>query len=465
MIRPNPERKQTMTSASSERRSTWRRVVTIAAIAVSASLAMAGCASTDVTTTASTGFTAVKQSPKSAITVWVDSTRLPAAKLFKKDNPGTPINIVTYDGDANGANTFQTKMSLFDKAGSGWPDVVFDENTTDLGWASSGKTPFAAPVDKGIIPASTLKNFATGALDPCTANGSVYCIRNDIGQNVLWYNKTLMDKFGYQVPTTWEQYEDLGAQVAKQHPGYVLGAVGDSFASYIYFWASQCPANVLDGTKFSSNTGSPDCVRMAKLLDNMIANGSVTTDAVLTGTTYATKIGPAKTLMSIGPSWYGQYIFNASLKVPAGQIAAAAPLKWASDSKTYTGDVGGGTWFISSHSKNLKAAAKFVEFVATSDAVQTSAPTYPAYVPAATKWLANPANTTYFATDVAPAFSTAAGEVWPGWSASGLVNQQNIWSNTVMPQVLQGKTIESMLPAWQTQALDLAPTVGYTVKK
>jgi multiple sugar transport system substrate-binding protein len=169
--------------------------------------------------------------------------------------------------------------------------------------------------------------------------------------------------------------------------------------------------------------------------------------------------------MLIGPSWFGQYILDAALKVPAGQIAAADPLKWASDSQTYTGDVGGGTWFISSHSKNLKAAREFVQFVTTSNDVQASAPTYPAYVPAAKAWLANPANTKYFATDVAPAFTTAATEVWPGWSASGLVNQQNIWSTTVMPQVLQGKTIESMLPAWQKEALNLAPTVGYTVKQ
>jgi multiple sugar transport system substrate-binding protein len=355
-------------------------------------------------------------------------------------------------------------MSLFDKAGNGWPDVVFDENTTDLGWASSGAHPFAAPLDKGIVPGSVLSGFAPGALDPCTAGGTVYCVRNDIGQNVLWYNKTLLHRFGYQVPTTWEQYQALGAKVAREHPGYVLGAVGDSFASYVYFWASQCPANVLKGTTFSSDTGSPDCVRMAKLLDAMIANGSVTKDAVLTGTKYAQSYGSAKTLMLVGPSWFGQYIFDQALKVPAGQIAAAPPLKWADDTTTYTGDVGGGTWFISSHSKNLKAASEFVQFVTTSDAVQTDAPTYPAYVPAAKKWLANPANTRYFAGDVAPAFATAAGEVWPGWSASGLVNQQNIWSTTVMPSVLQGKTIESMLPAWQAEARNLAPTVGYTLK-
>ena len=75
----------------------------------------------------------------------------------------------------------------------------------------------------------------------------MYCLRNDIGQNVVWYNATLMKKFGYQVPTTWEQYQALGAEVAKQHPGYIIGSVGDPWTPEVYFWASQCPANQITG--------------------------------------------------------------------------------------------------------------------------------------------------------------------------------------------------------------------------
>ncbi|HEU5356665.1 MAG TPA: carbohydrate ABC transporter substrate-binding protein, partial [Actinocrinis sp.] len=34
-----------------------------------------------------------------ALTVWVDSTRLAAAKLYQKQNPNVKMNIVTFDGD------------------------------------------------------------------------------------------------------------------------------------------------------------------------------------------------------------------------------------------------------------------------------------------------------------------------------------------------------------------------------
>ena len=160
-----------------------------------------------------------KQVPQSAgtLTVWVDSTRLAAAQAYKKAHPNVKLNIVTYDGDANGANTLQTKVDLFDCTGSGWPDVVFSAEQNETSWAVTAG--FAAPLNEGLIPSSTLDNFATGAMSVCTVNGKLYGLRNDLAQVVLWYNAALMKKWGYQVPTTWPQDQQLGEQVAKQHPG------------------------------------------------------------------------------------------------------------------------------------------------------------------------------------------------------------------------------------------------------
>ena len=433
-----------------------RAVVAAAAIAV----ALAGCASATAPATTSGSFKEAKQDKNSTITVWADSTRLPTVQKYQKANPNVKMKIVTYDGSPD---TLQTKVALFDRAGSGWPDVVFATGMSGIESSTSGKTPFAAPLDYGIFPKSKIDGFAKGTLDPCIVAGHLYCIRNDVAQDVFWYNKTLFDKFGYSVPKTWEGLQTLSDKVAQEHPGYVLGSVGDNFAPLIYFWASECPANTLDGKTFSSDTSSQKCTRIAKLLDHMIANGTIVTDGVL-GTAYPQKYSD-KTLGMVAPTWYGQYVFGSVLKVPSGQIAAAAPFTWASDGTKSTGNVGGGIWSISSHSKNLAASSKLVEWATTSSAAQASAPTYPAYAPAAKAWLANPANTSYFATDVGPAFRTAAASIWSGWSQTGRVAQATIWANTVLPQLIAKKTVLSTLPAWQTQAEQLAGTVGYTLKK
>src|SRR2546421_8021230 len=175
------------------------------------------------------------------VTVWVDSTRMAAAQQYQKQNPSVQMEIVSYDGDANGSNYLQTKVSLFNRTRSGWPDVVFSSQNNETTWAvDSG---FTAPLNKGLIPQSTLAGWAKGANDPCTVNGTLYCLRNDLSQTVLWYNAPLMKQWGYQVPQTWEQYQALGQKVAAQHPGYLVGSAGDSFAPEIYLWAGKCGAN------------------------------------------------------------------------------------------------------------------------------------------------------------------------------------------------------------------------------
>jgi ABC-type glycerol-3-phosphate transport system substrate-binding protein len=444
-----------------------RRSVALATAATAAAaITLAACASVAPAAPASTGssssstFKEAPQVPGSAITVWTDSTRLPVVQEYAKEHPNVKMNIVTYDGSANGSTYLQTKVQLFDRTGKGWPDVVF-ASPTDVTWASVPTSPsaqaFAAPVDQ-LVPQSTLDNFAKGSLSPCQVGGHTYCLRNDIAQVVLWYNKTLMDKWGYQVPTTWEQYQALGEKVAKQHPGYVIGSIGDTNSQESYFWSSQCPAQELVGSNtLKVDLSSPDCTRMANLLDPLIADKSIATQGFFTQ-----GFNGSKVLMSVGPSWQGQYLYNAAFKVPAGEMAAAAPLKWAGQSATYTGNVGGGIWMISSHSTNIKAATALTEWLTTNTSVLADAPTYPAYVPGAKAWLANPANKDYFADDVTSVFINAANEVWTGWSNTKF-SDATPWSNTVLPALTAGKSLSAALPAWQTAIVNEAKSEGYTV--
>jgi hypothetical protein len=92
----------------------------------------------------------------------------------------------------------------------------------------------------------------------------------------------------------------------------------------------------------------------------------------------------------------------------------------------------------------------------------TNAPTYPAYVPGAKAWLANPTNKDYFADDVSGVFLKAANQVWTGWSNTKF-SDATPWSNTVLPGLTAGKSLSELLPAWQTSISNEAKSVGYTV--
>jgi ABC-type glycerol-3-phosphate transport system substrate-binding protein len=440
---------------------TTDRWTAVLAGAVALVLTVAACGSGGGTPTTQGEFQPVQQTG-GAITVWVDSTRLAAAQLYQKEHPGVPMNIVTYDGDANGSNYLQTKVSLFNRTRKGWPDIVFSSQNNEVSWAVQAG--FTAPLNKDLIPASLLAGWAPGANNPCTVDGKLYCLRNDLSQTVLWYNATLMKQWGYQVPTTWEQYEALGQKVAAEHPGYLVGAAGDTFTPEIYLWASKCDANQITGVKaVTVRTTGPNCTRMAALLDTLIKNGTMSTSSVFSSDFDKNDAG--KILMMPGPSWYGGSLFQGTFKVPANQTAVAPMPQWSGDKAPSVGNVGGGTWLLSAHSTNLNAATAFLTWVTTSEDYQGKiAPGYPAYAPAAKTWLANQTSSGYYANDIAAPLRAAASEVWSGWGY-GQFSQEAIWAATVTPGLNSGKTIVSMLPSWQTAIVNYARSDGYQVSQ
>ncbi|MDL9977794.1 ABC transporter substrate-binding protein [Microbacterium sp. ASV49] len=432
-----------------------------AAAAIAALALLAGCASaTPTQSNSASAFTPVKQDDSAAINVLVDPTRQAAVEAYQKTHPEVKINIETFDGLG-----LQTKMSLYDKSGSGWPDVVFSPATSDSAWAlkssGGGAQPYAAPLNQGLIPKSTLAGWAQGSLAPCEANGNVYCLRNDIAQTVLWYNKTMLDQWGYTLPTTWEDFQSLGEKIAKEHPGYLVGEFGDANMLDVYFWASRCAVQERTGdpNTIKIDMTSAQCTKTAKMIDALLDSGAMGKQSY-----FEKGLDGSKMVMAVGPSWFGKYLFDATYKIPAGQIGIADQPQWAGDSTASNGNVGGGIWMVSSHSQNLKNATDLVTWVTSDTGFQKTAPTYPANTAAAQAWLTNPDNINYFATPIAEPFQKAANQVWKGWANTTFLDQDP-FKNVVETGINAGKSVESLMPAWQTEQINTAKAAGYTVTK
>lgn len=453
--------------ASQQRRFRFPRlgalaIAGIAAVALSACSGPGGAGGD----TSELGFAPAEQVADSPITVWVDASREPIIEAFRAKYPDIEVNAETYDGNANGSASLQTRISLFDQAGEGWPDVVFSTQNNDASWASketNGVQAFAAPVNKGWFDDEFLDGFTPGSLDPLTVDGTVYGLRNDLAQVVFFYNQALFDQLGYEVPTTWEEYQALGDQVAAENPGYLLGSVGDGFlGSYVYYWGAQAPIFQLDGNDFSSDFDAENSQKMTDLLDHMIDNDTLSTDSVF-GADFV-QAAQGKVLGMPAPVWFTGAIFQNpdSLNVPAGQLGASTPLHWEGE-EIGTGNVGGGTWLASSHSANLEAAKTFMEFASSSDEYQVDlAPGYPAYAPAAEKWIAAQAADGYFVGDFEQNVVDAASQVWSGWGYPSF-SAETAYSKIVLPALAAGQSIGDVTSEWQTEILNEAQVQGYTV--
>lgn len=435
-------------------------VGTAALVAMSAAACSSGGSGT-APATSQTGGGSASGTVGGSLTVWVDAVRLPAAHAYAAAHPNVKLNIVTFDGDGNGATTMQTKIQLWNRAGSGWPDVIFSEQVNDPIWMSQKPFDFAEPIT-GLIPQSILSQWPSPSTAQCTINGVQYCLQDNLAQEVLWVNKKLMDKFGYTVPTTWQQWAALGAQVAKQHPGYIIGNSGDSYGHWLYFWANRCPLQTVHGNQVTINASDTHCTEMASLLDPLIKNGTVPPLSVFSPD-FAKKYGgtDTKVLLMPGPSWYGHDLFLSTLHTPSGEMTTAMPLQWNSDPLT-TGQVGGGPWIISRHSKNLVTAADFVKWETTvfNPTGADARPGYPAYAPMATVWLSRMATNPYYAADPTPALKAAASLIWQGWNLVTYPDQP-VWANTVVTGLVAGKSLSSLLQPFGNALIQTAQAAGY----
>ena len=397
-----------------------------------------------------------------AIMVWVDAPRVPAAEAFAEAYPDIPFEFNQIQGNV-GSTELQQQFALFNQAGEGWPDAIFFPSNDDIAWATSSKIEYAR--DLSEIMSDYLQGYSEAANSPCAIDGGVRCVRNDQAPDVFWYNAKFFEDNGYAVPETWEEYGELGVQIATDHPGMISGFLGDAYAPDRYLWAAGCPTNNrLSESEVHIDLADPRCQRMLDVVDPMIEAGALTATGIFDPN--AAEVGPGL-VMSPGALWWGNYLFKDTWKIPAGEMTASNALRWADETPGFTGNEGGGLWAVSSHitGAQLDNALTFAEFVTGDPRWQVELSTgMPAYGPAQDPWLEKQAEVGYFADfdTTAEAFKDAGDRV-RGEHAYMLYNTGGIWSKTVTPVLTNGGTLSDAWDAFGNQLTNEAKVFGYEV--
>jgi ABC-type glycerol-3-phosphate transport system substrate-binding protein len=398
------------------------------------------------------------------IVVWLDETRVPAIDAWKAAHPDQ-ADLVT--AEVVDILQIPAKIALANNAGKGWPDVVFN-GANLIAMTATPRNDWAMDLAP-YVSQDTIDQFEAHVIAECQRpDGTLICLSNDIAQSVLYYNKPLMDEFGYEVPTTWEELAALGEKVAVEHPGYLIGAFGDALSLDMYFWTARCATGQLKGEDtVYINVLAPECVRAAQWVDRMQQLGVV----AKVGTFDPTFIDAAnkdKLLILTAPSWFGEFVFGGTpdsvyYTEAKGQLGVAAPPKWEADEQPYFGGQGGAAWAVSKHAANPKLAVDLVTWLATAPEYQVDlAPTYPAFKPPAAEWVKRIATNPLYANDPGPVYIEAAAYEDPLF---GIVTYDTatIFTTAVIGALNEGKSVESSLPAFQDALVQAAQTAGYTV--
>jgi multiple sugar transport system substrate-binding protein len=406
------------------------------------------------------------QAAKPSITIWVDAPRLPGAKLYAEIMKGKVDVKVELHAQAD----LVQKVPLFNRVKKGWPDVVFGP-PNDVSVLRDADNALA--LDK-YAPASFWKDMEAGNQWCKGSDGKYYCVKNDLAQTVLWVNTKLMKDFGYAVPKTMADFEKIGLDIAKNHPGYSVGALGAQGAYSSFLWPSQCPVNqATSATAVKIAPNSPKCTRATSLLNNLVNAGVMSTSAPWDAD-FIKEYGAAnKVVMTIGPSWFGEFVIRpaSSWNVPAGQITAAPMPMWAGEKVNYSGEWGGGIYTVSPHSKFPKEALAFAIFMVSDkrNVVDVKnpdgskgAPTFPASQKGNALWKAKVSSDKYYAADPYPAMLEQSKKIFSGEKPVSY-DSNSAMEGTFSNELKKTKDAQAALVAFSTYATNLAKQLGYKV--
>jgi multiple sugar transport system substrate-binding protein len=395
---------------------------------------------------------------KPTLLLWVDTPRVPQATMYQKLMAGKETIKIEVIAQADA----QTKIALHNRTKSGWPDVIFGA-AADTAQFLDPSNGYAADLTN-LVSKKIFDGFGQGNSD-CKFDGKYYCLKNDLANTVLWYNTKIFKDLNLTVPKTMQEFADTAMKL--KGTGYSAGAVGDQnyYASFVQ--SSECPlAAVPTKNTVRIAPDDPKCTRVAQLVQPLLDAGVVDKRSSFDAGFIADVAKKDKVAMTIGPSWFGDFVIKPtdSWGVPAGEIAAAPMPAWGTGSDNKSGAYGGGVFTVSAHSKYPQAAADAAVWLTTSDAMATATttPTFPAYGPANKLWEKRISTDPYYASNPYPAMAAGANNISQVDRPVRFAFVAQIGA-VLQADINGGKSLKTALDDYATSLQKLAPSSGYKV--
>jgi multiple sugar transport system substrate-binding protein len=214
------------------------------------------------------------------------------------------------------------------------------------------------------------------------------------------------------------------------------------------------------------NATDVKCTRVIKMLEHMLANGTMSKYGEF-DPKFIAVANDNKLLMLPGAAWMGDFVFGGKpdssyYKTADHQLAAALLPKWSDADKAYTGNWGGSAWSVSRHTKNPKLAAEIAVYMTTDIAVGKLVGTMPAYAPAADAWQKGMDTNPLYATNPYEVMKQAAGLVNPAYT-DGVRYSVSEGIKPLSAAIEKGDPLEPTLAQCQDTLKALAEKEGYEV--
>jgi multiple sugar transport system substrate-binding protein len=434
-----------------------------------AALALAGCGSGDPEPEKGSGSGAAKavsaQEIEAAlqaggtIKVWSwEVTLKQVVEDFQKKYPKVKVELV----NAGTGNEQYTALQNAIAAGSGVPDVAHIEYFALPQFALAKSLTDLTPYGAKDLQSS----YTPGPWASVNTKDGIFGLPMDSGPMALFYNKTVFDKHGIAVPTTWEQYVEAARKLHKADPkAYITSDSGDAGFVTSMIWQAGGKPYQVNGTDVTINFADEGSKKFATMWQTLITEKLV---APVTpwNDEWFKSLGNGTIASLVTGAWMPP---NLNSGAPAGKGKwRVAPMPQWEAGGTATAESGGSSLAIPAASTNKNLAYGFLNYANAGEGVQTRVKS--GAFPATTAQLSSPeflgVEFPYFGGQKAnEILAKSAQSVVPGWSYLPFqVYANSIFNDTVGKAYVSPTPLQEGLQAWQDASAKYGKEQGFTVK-
>ncbi|MEO6712382.1 MAG: extracellular solute-binding protein, partial [Mycobacteriales bacterium] len=273
-------------------------------------------------------------------------------KVWNAKNPNIQVKVdSTAQGDA-----LVTKLLTADRAGKG-PDL-FQAEYQALPALVSADVAADVTAEAGAAKAA----FPEGAWNAVSFGGAAYAIPQDIGPMAYFYREDLFKEMGLTVPTTWDEYAKLAAEVRQKDPKKYLGSFSSTDPGWFAGLSQQAGASWWnpDGDAWGVAVNDEATKKVATFWGDLVNKGDILGQPFFTPE--FNKALNDGTLLSWPVAVWGSQVIGGNAPDTKGKWRMAAMPDWTAGAKT-AGYWGGSSTAVTAKSKNKEAAVKFATWL------------------------------------------------------------------------------------------------------
>jgi len=331
-------------------------------VLVAAALALAGCSGNDDKPTAGTPSSGTGSEKVTLTFVNWDGGMDKVVDEWNKLNPNIQVKLSKPSGTGY---TLYNKLITNNKAGTN-PDVTEVEYQALPALIANQ---VVAPIDDYVKDLAS--KYDKSALSQVQFEGKTYGVPQNVCPMVFFYRKDVFDKLGIKPPKTWDEYAAAAAAIHKADPKKYIGNFTAADPGWFAGLAQQAGANwwKADGDTWTVNINGAASKKVADYWDNLIKKGLVSPQPNWSAQ-WNTDMNNGTIVGWVGAQW-GPNQLPSIAKDTAGKWAAVQLPAWTAGDNT-VGIWGGETEAVTTNSKHPAEAAKFVEWMNSSEAGMTS---------------------------------------------------------------------------------------------